>query len=217
MLSLVAGETLLEARELVPGRPFTDPEHTVRDAQAMRELLARERERARAWSRGRGPRPEEVVTVERDEEGRRHLLVVPDTRALLEARHPTVVGFFGTPRDEVDHSILFELEDELVASMGDYAGAGLLSYYDVELVKGSYGNVILFSTPDVPREWHDNPVHLRAIELSPGHYHSVRLHRGSLAGRLLDGGELTIERTRYLDFGPAIPWRAVRPFAPMAG
>jgi hypothetical protein len=217
MLSFVAAETLLGAQELVPGKPFTDPGHTARDAQAMRELLARERERARAWGRGRGPRPEEVVSVERDEEGRRHLLVVPDTRTLLEARRPTVVGFFGTPRDEVDHSILFELEDELVASMSDYAGAGLLSYYDVELVKGSYGNVILFSTPDVPREWHDNPVHLRAIEISPGHYRSIRLHRGSLAGRLLDGGELTLERTRYLDFEPEVPWRAVRPFAPLAG
>jgi hypothetical protein len=97
--------------------------------------------------------------------------------------------------------------------MGSYGSAGLLSYYDVELVKGGYGNLILFSTPDVPRAWHDNPAHLRAIDLSPGHYHGIRLHRGRLSGRLLDGGDLTIDRTRYLLFENGVAWRATRSFA----
>ena len=47
--------------------------------------------------------------------------------------------------------------------MAHYGEAGLLSYYDVELVKGEYGNLILFATPDVPPEWHRDEVHRRAV------------------------------------------------------
>jgi hypothetical protein len=209
----MAEAAVLAPDEVVPGKPFTDPEHTDRDAAAMRELLARERERARAWA-GQDTAPaDEIILVEQDEHDHRHLLVVPDPQRLLEAENPTVVGFFGRPREDVDHAILFELEEQLVAAMPSYGKAGLLSYYDVELVKGSYGNLILFSTPDVPPEWHDNPLHLRAIDVSPGHYHGIRLHKGTLQGRLLDGGDLTLERTKYVDFEGEEPWRAVRPVA----
>ena len=84
--------------------------------------------------------------------------------------------------------------------MGHYGEAGLLSYYDVELVKGEYGNLILFATPDVPPEWHRDEVHKRAVSVSPGHYHHVRLHKGSILGKLHDGGDISVERTKYFDF-----------------
>lgn len=206
-------ETLLGPDDAVQGRPFADPAHTRREASSLGVLLERERAHARAWVQDdHGPR--EVVIRGHDEEGHAYLLVVPDTRALLEARDLTVVGFFGRPRTDVDHDILFELERQLVDDMGSYVEAGLLSYYDVELVKDAYGNLILFSTPEVPRAWHDNPIHLRAIELAPRHYHEIRLHKGFLPGHLLDGGMIGIERTRYLDYVRGDPWRAVRSFAP---
>ena len=37
--------------------------------------------------------------------------------------------------------------------MSAYAAHGLLSYYDLELVKGAYGNLILFAKPDGPARW----------------------------------------------------------------
>jgi hypothetical protein len=94
--------------------------------------------------------------------------------------------------------------------MPDYAADGLLSYYDVELVKGAYGNLILFTSPEGPQRWRENAVHRRAVEISPGSYHEIRLHQGSFAGCLLDGGQLTLTRTRYLDYSGPEVWRAVR-------
>jgi hypothetical protein len=203
-------EIVLGPDETVAGKPFVDPVHTRRDVEALQQLLAGERERARAWAADPLARSKGAVIRELDDQGHRHLLVVPDTHALLEARSPTVVGFFGRPRADADHATLFRLEDELVASMAAYAPAGLLSYYDVELVKGAYGNLILFATPDGPSKWRENAAHHRAVEISPHNYHEIRLHRGTLTRRLLDAGTLRMTRTTYLDYsGPGI-WRAVR-------
>jgi hypothetical protein len=209
---LVQSEIELGPVQIVEGKPFADPAHTEREAESLRQLLEHERARARAWADDGAPATDVVIT-ERDPDGLRHLFVVPDTRALLEAESATVVGFFGRPREETDHTVLFGLEEELVAEMGRYSEAGLLSYYDVELVKGSFGNLILFRGPGIPAEWRENPVHRRAVELSPGHYHEIRLHQGTLAGRLLDGGALTIEKTRYLGYEESGIWRAVRHLA----
>ena len=201
----MADEIVLGPDETVPGRSFTAPVHTRRDEDALRHLLRHERERAKLLAG-----ETDVLVRETDPEGLRHLLVVPDTRALLDATDPTVVGFFGRPRSDADEPMLFELEEELVAGMGAYAADGLLSYYDVEFVKGAYGNLILFAGPDGPRRWRENPVHHRAVEISPGNYHDIRLHQGTLAGRLLDGGALHVTRTRYLDYSGPEVWRAVR-------
>jgi hypothetical protein len=209
----MATEIVLDPDETVPGRPFADPVHTRRDEEALRRLLAHQRQRAKAWA----DEPDacrDVVIRETDAEGHRHLLVVPDTQALLEATDPTVVGFFGRPRADVDAGELFELEEQLIAGMGAYAERGLLSYYDVELVKGSYGNLILFEGPDGPRRWSENPVHARAVEISPASYHEIRLHQGSLSGTLLGDGTLHVTRTKYLDYGAPQVWRAIRPVAP---
>jgi hypothetical protein len=206
----VQKEIELGPAQIVEGKPFADPAHTGREAESLRQLLEHERVRARAWAGDDASHATDVVAVETDLQGLRHLFVVPDTRSLLLAESPTVVGFFGRPREETDHTVLFALEEELVAGMATYAEAGLLSYYDVELVKGSFGNLILFRGPGIPAEWRENPVHRRAVELSPSHYHEIRLHQGTLAGRLLDGGALTIDKTRYLGYAGEGVWRAVR-------
>jgi hypothetical protein len=201
----MAEEIVLGPDETVPGKAFADPVHTQRDEEALRHLLKHERERAKLLAG-----ETDVLVRETDPEGLRHLLFVPDTRALLDAADPAVVGFFGRPRPDADEPLLFELEEELVAGMGAYAADGLLSYYDVEFVKGAYGNLILFASPDGPRKWRENPVHHRAVEISPANYHDIRLHQGTLAGRLLDGGALHVTRTRYLDYSGPEVWRAVR-------
>jgi hypothetical protein len=206
----MAAEVVLGPGETVPGKPFADPIHVQRDEEALRHLLAHERERAQVWAGDPSDFPQDVLVRETDEEGRRHLLVVPDTRALLETESPMVVGFFGRPRADADLPLLFDLEEELVASMAAYAAGGLLSYYDVELVKGAYGNLILFATTEGPANWRENPAHSRAVDISPRNYHEIRLHHGTLSGRLLDGGTLRVTLTKYLDYGDPEIWRAVR-------
>jgi hypothetical protein len=205
-------DAILGPDDLLAGRPFTHPEKTKRDAEVMRDMLKGERERARGWLGGDHRRSPGQVLRESAGERRKQLLVVPDTRALVGAHDVTAVGFFGQAREDLDHTILFDLEEELVGRMADYADVGLLSYYDLELVKGAYGNLILFSTPDVPDEWHTDPVHRQAVEISPRHYHTVRLHKGSIAGRLLDEGDLVIERTKYFDFTGPSCWQGLREF-----
>jgi hypothetical protein len=64
----------------------------------------------------------------------------------------------------------------------------------------------------VPSDWYENAAHERAVETSPSWYHSVRLHKGTIAGPLLGDGALTIERTKYFDFDSDPTWRAVRLF-----
>ena len=203
-------EIELRPDEQVPGRPFVDPSHTHRDQDALRLLLAHERERARAWFDEPSESRRDVIIRETDAAGLRHLLVVPETHALLQARDLLVVGFFGRPREDAETTLLFDLEERLVDSMSAYAAQGLLSYYDLELVKGAYGNLILFDRPDGPSRWGENPVHSEAVEISPRNYHEIRLHQGRLPGGILEDGELRLTRTRYIDYSGSEVWRAVR-------
>lgn len=206
-------DAILGPDEVLPDRPFTDVANTEHELTVMRTMLEYERERAREWKRDGVERVPQHVAAERDAEGHRHLLVVPDTGALIAAKDVSAVGFFGRPRDDADHGVLFELEDELIARMPAYGAVGLLSYYDVEMPKSQYGNLILFTTPEVPPEWAADEVHRRAVKISPGHYHEVRLHKGSVAGPLLGGRcEIVVERTKYFDFGGDDVWHGLRNF-----
>jgi hypothetical protein len=208
----MALEIELAPDEEVPGRPFVDPGYTRTEEETLRLLLAHERERARAWCVEPSESRTNVVIRETDAAGLRHLLVVPETAALIEARDLLVVGFFGRPREDAQTALLFDLEERLVAGMSAYAAHGLLSYYDLELVKGAYGNLILFSKPDGPSRWGENPVHREAVDISPRNYHEIRLHQGRLPGGILEDGELRLTRTRYIDYGEPEVWRAVRRF-----
>lgn len=202
------GYELLAAGERLPARPFTDPERTLADARVMGRMLQRLRAEARSWPARRAS----VELLRHTRAGCRHWLVVPDAPALRAAREVTAVGFFGDLRPGMDHSAIYGLEGEVVARLGRYAAAGLLSYYDAELTRAVHGNLVLFGTPEVPGEWHGDPVHARAVALAPRHYRCVRLHRGIIRGALLGGGHLVIQRTRYFDFGRQPAWRAVRRF-----
>jgi hypothetical protein len=208
-------QAVLGPDDVLDEKPFTNAHNTEREVDVMRLMLEEERELAQTWAHAGEDAPAEVVIKDPDAEGRRHLLVVPNVQALVKASEFSAVGFFGKPRDDVDHDVLFTLEDELVERMSRYGEIGLLSYYDVELVapKGTYGNLILFSTPDVPAEWHQDEIHNRAVSLSPGHYHQVRLHKGSVSGSMLGGCQITIERTKYFDFTGDELWFGLRQFA----
>jgi hypothetical protein len=204
-------DAVLEAGELVEARPFTHPARTFGDAAVMSAMLQRQREVVRSWS-------DETTSaaIRRDGSGgeRRQYLAVPSADALLQARDVTAIGFFGQTRDS-DHSVLFQLERDVASAFPRYAAAGLLSYFDLELEDGSYGfgNLIVFSTPDVPREWFANAAHERAVAVSPGHYHSIRLHKGTIPGPFLGESDVAIERTKYFDFDCDPAWRGLRVFA----
>jgi hypothetical protein len=204
-------DAILGSTEPAEGRPFADPERTHADAAVMRAMLDRQRDDARSWTASRAASISFRADGSRGE--RRQYLAVPDKHALLRARDVTAIGFFGQAR-ECDHAALFDLEGQVASAFPRYASAGLLSYFDLELDDGSYGfgNLILFWTPDVPPEWFACAAHERAVSVSPQHYHSIRLHKGTIAGPFLGEGQLEIERTKYFDFDSDPFWRGLRVF-----
>jgi hypothetical protein len=203
---------VLCADERVEGRPFTEPERTRDEEQIMRETLLLERRLAARWvgaTPGRGC----ACVRERDADGRCHVLTVPSVEALLDGEDMTAVGFFGQLRDDVDHTVLFDLEEEMLHAEAPSLGpAGLLSHYSVELCGGRYGNLILFSTPDVPPQFGRSLLHNFAMRIAPRHFHSLRLHKGTLAGRFLGDGDVCVRTTKYVAFDGDDVWRAVRAF-----
>jgi len=167
-------------------------------------MLERVRAHARRWpTDGTG-----FLLREPDVDGHRHWIRVPDCAALRGARELTAVGFFGRARADVDQAAIHALEEGVVDTLETIPG--VLCYYDLALAEGGYGNLILCSAPDAPTHVHDHPLHRRAVELTPRHYHDVRLHSGVVPGSFLGDAGLAVERTRYFDFDSDPPWLAVR-------
>jgi hypothetical protein len=199
---------VLGPADRVPGRPFTDATNTEEDVLTMTRILALEREVARTWGADvDGPGITEQVHGET-----RQLLAVPDGRALLRARDVTAVGFFGHLRAGVDHALLFEHERAIAQTFPEFAPLGFLSYFDFGPEHGRYGNLILFSTPDVPDAWHRGPAHRAAVAVASEHYHHIRLHKGRIPGPLMGDGDVEVRRTQYLDFDGPRGWRGLRTY-----
>jgi hypothetical protein len=194
----------LSANEECAGRPFAAPTHTVRDAGIMQRML----ERLRVMVPGRCGDETGLVVCEPDSDGHRHWIRAPDVAALRAAGGMTAVGFFGRARADVDQLPIHELEGGIVDTLETISG--VLCYYDVALADGGYGNLILCATPDTPKRVDTHPLHRRAVELTPLHYHCVRLHTGVVPGRFLGDDKLVVQRTRYYDFDCDPPWLAVR-------
>ncbi len=192
---------------LVEGRPFTAPKNTLRDGAVMRAMLASLRGFARSWLASPSPEPGTLV-YESDAAGLRTWIRVPDRAALLTAPELTTIGFFGQLRDDVDHAPIHQLETAIVETLEEVPG--LLSYYNLELPQRRFGNLVLCATPDVPVRWRAHDLHSLAVALAPRHYHSARLHSGTVRSQLLGDAELVVLRTRYYDFDSDPPWLAVR-------
>jgi hypothetical protein len=183
--------------DVIDARPFTDPASTEHDAAVMRDMLGRLRAFARGWLESPPPGPGALVR-EADAAGNRTWIRVTDLDALLGARELTTVGFFGQARADVDHDPIHRLEEAIVDTLE--LVRGVLSYFDLGLPHGGYGNLILCDAPDAPVRWHEHRIHAQAVELAPRHYHSARLHNGVVRSPLLGDADLVVIRTRYYDF-----------------
>jgi hypothetical protein len=204
----VQGCEVLAAQERLRARPFTDPERTLADGKVMDQMLRRLRRQARSWPSSQAS----VEGLKYTRGGCRHWLVAPSTAALGDARDVTAVGFFGDLRPGMDHAAIYQLEADVVAQLGRYAGVGLLAYYDAELAPAVHGNLVLFATSEIPPQWHHDRVHAAAVAIAPRHYRVVRLHRGMIGGALLGRNHLVIQRTGYFDFGQQPAWHGLRRF-----
>jgi hypothetical protein len=192
----------LAAGEEAPGHSFANPAWTARDLAVLGKVRAALREKA-------------VATRRRSRwtaaDGAVHWLVVPDWELLVSAAPATAIGFFGQAREDVDHGPIVALEHELLAHAE--AIDGLLAYHNVRFADGQWGNLVVFAAADDPAGVRADVRHVEAVSRTPRHYHSLRLHVGTLDTGALGELEPRIARTLYLDFSSDPPWRAVRNYA----
>jgi hypothetical protein len=74
-----------------------------------------------------------------------------------------------------------------------------------------WGNLVLFSHDQAKNNWGYDAGHRQAVQLSPHHYHSIRLHNGRLPHGLCTSPQIILTTTKYLDYNTTSIWRAVRP------
>lgn len=193
----------LAATEPTPGRDFADADHGRREQAVLNRML--DRLRAHLAHLGDAPAAGPRHDCFTDDHGE-HLMVLPHADLVTSPGPLTAVGFFGQARADVDHTPILDLERALIGDMP--SNPGLVAYYNVRWPDTGWGNLVLFVDDEAKDRWGDDRRHLRSIDLSPDHYHSIRLHNGVLPGGLSGTEAIRLVRTRYLDFDR--PWRAVR-------
>jgi len=193
--------------ELAPGtgdpdRPFTDPIHADADVAMLERLQAILA--AHATDGGRDGRWT-------DPHGARHWLVVPDWAALAVARPAVGVGFFGQALD-VDHEPINAVEAEMLEHLERYPG--LLAYYNVEFPQGDgtsqWGNLVVFADRASREHLGAEGLHRTAVDRSPLHYDSLRLHRIVLPDGALGRAAPVLDESLLFDFRSDPTWIALR-------
>jgi hypothetical protein len=199
---------MLAAGQSVSRRPFTSVGLYDRDRSVLSYML----EDVRAML---GEMDEGTITVtsfqpiEWQVHGLKRRTILNDPMRLHARGDVCVVGFFGERHKDKDGSPLEEANAEIVLEFRNYPG--ILSYSSMELADGNWANLVLHDVPEARDYWRAGEAHAKAArELSPLFYRTVRIHNGTLAGGVLSGKQISIERTKYWDFRSARVWHAVR-------
>jgi hypothetical protein len=193
---------ILQPAKVVPERPFSDPAASKDDVTIIRAMIAH---LCDLLARSNSTPP--IHLDRQEEDGTRHRLVVPNWRALQRKRDLIAVSFFGQLRPQVDHEPIDALEEDIREQLPKVRG--LLAYYNLLQPDRGYGNLVLFRSEQAKARWRNNKEHGAAVNLTPRHYYSVRLHNGVIRGGL-DSGAYELVRTKYYDYRNGSMWRAIR-------
>ena len=199
----------LDPDEIVQGRAFCHPTASESDVNTLEYMISRLRSIVIRNIKSARTHPQYLHL--RDNDRAVHRIVVPDWRVLQQSKNVVAVGFFGQTRPDVDHAPIMDLENELIDQLPDTSG--LLTYYNLYRPQHGYGNLVLFQSETSKDSWRDNKRHSLAVELTPKHYFSVRLHNGLISEGIMDDGEFRLVRTKYYDFESRPTWRAIREFS----
>ena len=135
----------------------------------------------------------------REPDGRQHRIVLMNAGALQPDAELTFVGFFGQKRPGVDFSALDALDQELIQEFRDYPH--LLSYSSLELVDGTWGNLVVMTGSHGLVSWAGSARHAHASqEFAPRCYLTIRLHRGTFTAANSQQPALQIQSTKHFDF-----------------
>jgi hypothetical protein len=112
------------------------------------------------------------------------------------------VGFFGQKRASADAGQLDALDAELIQEL--YGYPHMLSYSSLELPDGSWGNLVLMSSPQGAIHWAGSARHAYAAhQVAPACYDTIRLHSGVVTLNGTAEAALHIQRTKYFDYAGA--------------
>lgn len=213
-MSQVKNYVYLDTSELVPDRPFTNPEHNPDDL-AMLEYMAKRLRYVLNQPDAVRHYPRPFVLYLPESGGLRLRLAITNPDGLLSNKDDLlVVGFCGQKRPEAERSQVEAVDIELVSEFLQHPY--LLSYCSLELKCGNWCNLVLFSHSVGLRHWATSRRHAyAALELAPNYYLSIRLHNGQLPGGLMSGHKIRLTRTKYFDYRGETIWRALRELRPV--
>lgn len=194
--------------DIVPDRPFTDPDHNVEDMAHLQYMVGQLRH-VLSQMKIIPAQPRPYILFLEESGGRRHRIALARPEELLTLTELAVVGFCGAKWPEANRAPLDAVDAELLDEFMQHPH--LLSYSSLEVEGGNWRNLVLFSHPQGIGHWAISMKHAYAAqELSPTYYRHIRLHNGLLPGGLLSGSEITLTRTKYYDYQNQSLWWAVR-------
>jgi hypothetical protein len=166
---------------------------------ALQYMLARLQEHF-SPANGVAARPPILYLSERD--GRQHRIVLLNNMPVHTGARFAFVGFFGRKRISADAGLLDALDAELIQELYDYPH--MLSYSSLELRDGSWGNLVLMSSPEGAVHWAGSARHAYAAhQVAPACYTTIRLHSGMVTLNGATEAALHIQRTKYFDYAGA--------------
>lgn len=194
--------------DIVPDRPFTNPDHNADDTATLEYMV----DRLYHLLSQPGeifPQPRPYILYLPEATGRTHRVAIAHPAELLICPEIAVVGFCGHKWPDADRSQLEIIDQELIQEFLQHPY--LLSYSSLQLESGDWRNLVLFSHPQGIGHWAISALHAHAARhLAPGYYQNIRLHNGVLPGGLGAGNGLILTRTKYYDYQAQPLWWAVR-------
>jgi hypothetical protein len=137
-----------------------------------------------------------------ERDGRQHRIVLLNNMPLRSGETLAFVGFFGRKRTSADAGLLDALDAELIQELYDYPH--MLSYSSLELHDGSWGNLVLMSSPQGAVHWAGSARHAYAAhKVAPACYTTIRLHSGIVTLHGAAEASLHIQRTKHFDYAGA--------------
>lgn len=198
----------LDWSDIVPDRPFTNPDHNADDLIHLQYMVERLRgllNQAQIIP----PQPRPYVLYLEEAGGRLQRIALAQPEELAICSELSVVGFCGTRWPEADRTPLDAVDADLLAEFMQHPY--LLSYSSLEVEDGNWRNLVIFSHPQGIGHWAISMRHaLAAQTLAPSYYQNIRLHNGVLPGGLMSGNDLMLTRTKYYDYQDQPLWWAVR-------
>lgn len=195
---------------IIPGRPFTDPDHSTGDLRTMqgmaRQLVALYNDPV-VCDFAPGKRP----VCQSDPRGWHFRIYYVNPALLFSRRDLAVVGFFGHRRPGADIAPLVAADRRFEAQF--HRHDALLSLSTVRLPDGDFANLVVFTDPAAIDTWnHSQPHHDLVRRIAPPYYQYVRLNNATLPGGAAGPATMRLLRVKYIDYDPVPPWRGVRVF-----